>query len=137
MQNSFALKGKPSLNWDMRISTRTLDSSTLARIFNKRTDQSDLNARLEVVRFFIAAERYREAKQALQATIDDFPEEVDLLPQLAALTKRQAEQLLDEANDRAEAGQYQLARGILQGFPLQAVSRITKIPSRGCFARTR
>ena len=122
-----ALKGKPSLNWDMRISTRTLDSSTLARIFNKRTDQSDLNARLEVVRFFIAAERYREAKQALQATIDDFPEEVDLLPQLAALTKRQAEQLLDEANDRAEAGQYQLARGILQGFPLQAVSRITKI----------
>ena len=63
-----ALKGKPSLNWDMRISTRTLDSSTLARIFNKRTDQSDLNARLEVVRFFIAAERYREAKQALQAT---------------------------------------------------------------------
>ena len=122
-----ALKGKPSLNWDMRISTRTLDSSTLARIFKKRTDQSDLNARLEVVRFFIASERYREAKETLQATIDDFPEEVDLLSQLAALTKRQADQLLQEASDRADAGQYQLARGILQGFPLQEVSRITKI----------
>ncbi len=128
-----ALKGKPSLNWDMRISTRTLDSSTLARIFKKRTDQSDLNARLEVVRFFIAAERYREAKEALQTTIDDFPEEVDLLPQLAALTKRQAEQLLLEAKDRADAGQYQLARGILQGFPLQEVSRITKIQVEDAF----
>ena len=122
-----ALKGKPTLNWDMRISTRTLDSSTLNRIFKKRTDQLDLNARLEVVRFFIAAERYQEAKAALQSTIDDFPDEVELLPQLAALTKRQAEQLLSEAKDRADAGQYQLARSILEGFPLQEVSRITRI----------
>jgi len=122
-----ALKGKPTLNWDMRISTRTLDSSTLNRIFKKRTDQLDLNARLEVVRFFIAAERYQEAKAALQSTIDDFPDEVELLPQLAALTKRQAEQLLLEAKDRADAGQYQLARSILEGFPLQEVSRITRI----------
>ena len=122
-----ALKGKPSLNWDMRISTKTLDSATLTRIFKKRTDQSDLNSRLELVRFFIAAERYREAKEMLQATIEDFPQETDLLPQIAALTKRQAEQLLVEAEDRADAGQYGLARGILEGFPLQEVSRITKI----------
>ena len=122
-----ALKGNPTLSWDMRLATRAIDSETLNRIFRKRLDQTDLNARLEVVRFFIAAERYQEAKHALQQTIDDFPNETDLLPQLAAITKRQAEQLLGEAEDRADAGQYQLARGILEGFPQNDVSRITKI----------
>ncbi|MGI9470994.1 MAG: alpha/beta hydrolase [Rubripirellula sp.] len=122
-----ALKGKPTLSWDMRLSTRAMDSETLNRIFAKRMDQNDLSSRLEVVRFFIAAERYQEAKDALQGTIDDFPGETDLLPQLTALTKRQAEQLLGEAEDRAAAGQFQLARGILQEFPLDEVSRITKI----------
>ena len=122
-----ALKGKPTLSWDMRLSTRAMDTESLNRIFAKRLDQTDLNSRLEVVRFFIAAERYQEAKAALQGTIDDFPGETDLLPQLTALTKRQAEQLLGEAEDRAAAGQYKLALGILEGFPLNEVSRVTKL----------
>lgn len=122
-----ALKGKPALSWDMRVATSSIDSASLNRIFKRRMDPSDLNARLEVVRFFINAERYDDAKQALQETIDDFPDEVDLKPQVVALTEKQAEQLLDEAQTRAAAGQYQLARGILEGFPVGIVGRIKRL----------
>jgi predicted esterase len=123
-----ALKGRPNLVWDMRVATSSLDSESLKSIFRRRVNPNDLNARLEVVRFFIAAERYEDAKQALQQTIVDFPSDAaDLRPQLTALTERQGTQLLAEAETRAEAGQYELARGILSGFPLQAVGRITRI----------
>jgi predicted esterase len=122
-----AIKGQLNLNWDMRVATSSIDSSSLNTIFGRLMDPSSLDARLEVVRFFIAAERYAEAKQALQDTIEAFPEEADLRPQLAALTEKQAEQLLSEAETRAAAGQYELARGILDNFPLDAVGQITRI----------
>jgi pimeloyl-ACP methyl ester carboxylesterase len=122
-----ALKGKPTLSWDMRVATSSIDSATLNTIFKRRVDPKDLNARLEVVRFYIAAERYDDAKAALQQAVNDFPGEADLKPQLTALTERQATQLLAEAETRAAAGQYELAHGILNGFPLQEVGRITRL----------
>ena len=122
-----ALKGKPTLSWDMRVATSSIDSATLNSIFKRRMDPRDLNARLEVVRFYIAAERYDDAKAALKQAVIDFPNEADLKPQLTALTERQAAQLLEEAETRAAAGQYELARGILNGFPLQEVGRITRL----------
>ncbi len=66
-------------------------------------------------------------KTALKETIDAFPDEADLSAQMIALTERQAAQLLTEAEIRAEAGQYQLARGILSQFPTESVGRVTKI----------
>lgn len=122
-----ALKGKPTLSWDMRVATSSIDSATLNAIFSRRVPRNDLNARLEVVRFYIAAERYDDAKAALQRAVDDFPDEADLKPQLTALTERQGTQLLAEAETRAAAGQYELARGILNGFPLREVGRITRL----------
>jgi pimeloyl-ACP methyl ester carboxylesterase len=100
---------------------------SLNRIFRRQVNPANLNERLEVVRFYMAAERYGDAKQALQDTINAFPDQADLKPQLAALTEKQAEQLLSEAETRAAAGQYELARGILSGFPLDVVGRIKKI----------
>ena len=122
-----AVAGKPMLNWDMRIATSSLDSQTLDKVFRRRLDQTDLNARLEAVRFYSATKRYGDAKRMLQKIIDDFPNEDDLKPLVTSLTENQAEQLLEEAQTRAEAGQYQLARGILAGFPTQAVGRVTRI----------
>lgn len=122
-----ALKGKPTLSWDMRVATSSLSTADLNVIFRRRMDMDSLNDRLEVVRFYIAAERFDDARAALEETIKDFPDEQDLKPQLAALTERQGLQLLEEAELRVDAGQYQLARGILAGFPLDAVGRITRI----------
>ena len=130
-----ALKGKPTLSWDMRVATSSLDSATLETIFRRRVDRADLDARLEVVQFFIEAERYDDAKRALRETMDDFPDEADFGPQLIALTERQASQLLAEAETRAGAGQYQLAREILTGFPLQLVNRITKLQVQDALAK--
>jgi pimeloyl-ACP methyl ester carboxylesterase len=122
-----ALKGNPSLSWDMRIASRSLDSETLHKIFDRRLGQDDLDERLQAVRFFIAAERYGDAKLALQEIMDDFPAELELPAQLIALTELQAAQLLAEAEVRAVAGQYQLASKILNQFPVESVSRVTKI----------
>ncbi len=122
-----ALKGKPSLMWDMRVATSSIDSLTLKRIFEHKVARNDMDGRLQVVRFFISAQRYEDAWQLLSDVIDDFPEEVDLKPQLAALTEQQAEQLLTEAQLRAEVGQPQLARNMLNEFPRGAVSRVMRI----------
>jgi len=122
-----AADGHPSLIWDMRVSSKSIDSETLHKIFRRRLNQNDIDDRLKAVRFFIAAERYGDAKIALQETIDAFPEEAGLAAQLTALTERQAAQLLSEAELRAEAGQFQLARGILSKFPIESVGRVTKI----------
>ncbi len=130
-----ALKGNPSLTWDMRLASRSIDSATLQTIFRRRFDQADLSARLQAVRFFIAAERYGDAKAALEETIAAFPQEADLSAQLTALTERQASQLLGEAEVRAAAGQYELATAILSQFPVQSVDRVTKIQVQDALAK--
>jgi predicted esterase len=122
-----ALKGKPSLVWDMRVATSSLDSPTLKTILEHMVDDKDLDGRLRNVRFFISAERYDDAHQLLAEVIKDFPEEVDMQAQLAALTEQQAAQLLKEAETRAEAGQPRLARDMLNEFPLHAVGRLTRL----------
>lgn len=122
-----ALKGKPSLVWDMRVATRSLDSETLKSIFEHMFESDDLDGRLQVVRFFISAERYEVARDLLEQVIKDFPEEANMRPQLAALTEQQAAQLLKEAETRAEAGQTRLASDMLSEFPLNAVGRLTRL----------
>ena len=122
-----ALKGKPSFSWDMRVATSSIDSATLATIFDRRIDSLDLDARLEIVRFYINAERYDDAKAALKKTIRDFPTEKDLPPQLVAITEKQGDQLLEEAKSRFAAGQHVLAKNILESFPLNAVGRIKRL----------
>lgn len=121
-----ALKGKPSLLWDMRVSTASIDSQTLDRIFSRRIDPENLDGKLETVRFYKDTQRYDDAKRAL-ADIKNFPADVDREAMMIALTEQQAAQLLGEAKLRAEAGQYRLASGILSQFPLQDVGRITRI----------
>jgi predicted esterase len=123
-----ALNKKPAYIWDMRVATSSIDSATLNMIFKQRLDPNNLDDRLQVVQFFTETKRYAEAKQALQEAIKDFPAEAkNLAPVLTALTENQAEQLLDEANTRAAAGQYELARSILNGFPTESVGRIMRI----------
>ena len=116
-------QGQPTLLWDMRVSTRSLPSETLKMIFRTRIDPTDLNARMDEVRFFIASDRFADAKEVLIEIIKDFPAEKDLNKQLIGLTERQASQLLKEAESRASVGQYALAKSILDNFPTDDVGR--------------
>lgn len=128
-------KGQSNIRWDMRVATSSFTSDTLRTIFKDQRTSSDLGDRQDVLRFLIAAERIDLAKEVLLQTIRDFPEEENLRKQLVSLTTRQAEQLLQEARLRAASGQYQLSREILAGFPVQAVSRITRTEVQDELAR--
>ncbi|MEO1617452.1 MAG: alpha/beta hydrolase, partial [Planctomycetota bacterium] len=118
-----ALKSRPAYQWDMRVATRSIPKETLQRVFRGRVDQTDLNARLDVVRFFIDAERYRAAEEELVRAMRAFPELKDMKAQLVGIIQRQAAQLLDEAERRADAGQPEYAKRVYQNFPMNAVGR--------------
>ena len=120
-----ALKSTPSYVWDMRIATDSIPAAQLQSIFSKRIDQTNYEKRLEVVRFYIDCQRLGEARSELERTIRDFPNEPRLVTQLQALVQRQGTQLLEEAKIRRDAGQYELATGILKNFPLAEVARVT------------
>lgn len=122
-----ALNGKTALLWDMRVATSSIDSETLSMIFQNRVAQDDINARLELVRFFKDTGRFGEAQEALRKTIDDFPNEKELGPLLISLAARQGAQLIEEAKHRLEVGQRSLARSILERFPLDQIGRVQRI----------
>ena len=121
------LKADRSIRLDMRVATNTIDTPALLRIFRKRLDQNDPDQRLETVRFFIEAERYGDARRELQDILDKFPEQAELRTQLTALVERQAIQLIEQAKLRRQSGQPQLAKTILEKFPLARVGRVTRL----------
>ncbi len=125
--NLEALRGTPNYQWRSRVATSAIPADQLQAFFKRRIDQQDYNKRLEVVRFYIEAERFGEARLELEAMVSDFPEEPRLATQLRVLAQRQGSQLLEEAKLRGAAGQYRLATEILKNFPLGEVARTTAI----------
>lgn len=121
------LKADKSIRLDMRLATESIDTASLMRIFRKRLNQDSPSERLEMVRFFIEAERYGDARRELQAILAKFPSEIELKPQLTALVEQQALQLIEQAQVRRKSGQPKLAQTILEKFPLNRVGRETKL----------
>lgn len=122
-----ALRGNPTYQWSSRIATSSIPADQLKNLFTRRVEQLDYNKRLEIVRFYIEAERFGEARAELESMVNDFPDEPRLSTQLRVLVQRQGTQLLAEAKLRRDAGQYKLALDILENFPLGDVARVTAI----------
>ncbi len=122
-----SLKGEAAYLWDMRLATSSIDSPTLKAIFRRRMDWTNLDERLEAVRFFIEAERFGDAVDILRETINEFPAATHMNAQVVKLVERQATQLLDEAKLRYESGQTELALRVLDNFPSDQVGRITRL----------
>lgn len=122
-----ALKGRPSYQWKMSVATRAIRPEVLQKIFRRRLDQTDLDQRLVVVRFFIEANRFRAAEEELARIIRDFPQEAAMKRQLTSIVQQQATQLIDEAKRRAAVGQVEYARSVYNRFPLGAVGQTTRI----------
>jgi len=121
------LKSDQSIQLDMRVATSSLDTPTLQRVFDKQFDPNDPDARLEVVRFYMATERFGDAHRELQSILNRFPQQEELRPQLTALVELQAMQLIEQAQLRRESGQPRLAETILNVFPLGRVGRVTRL----------
>lgn len=121
------LRADPGIKWDMRIATSSLSDATLNRIFQKRLDQNNFDERIEVVQFFVEANRFAAAHAALIKVIKDFPGERELAELLISFTESQFSQLIDEAKFRALAGQPRFAESVLEKIPLAKVGRVTRL----------
>lgn len=125
------LQAKYSYSWDARVSTGTIPSDTLQRVLYKATPRENLDKRLDVVNFYIEAERFADARRELSGVIRDFPAAADLPDRFQALTQREAQGILSEAMMRRSAGQHQLAMSMLENFiSVQGIARVTRLEAQ-------
>src|SRR5688572_2276471 len=118
-----ALMGSPRpIVWDMRIATSSIPRETLERILSTAVKPDDLEGRLQIVRLYSTSERYRDAGAELEKIVKDFPEREDLQQFTRQLRQLGARLILKEIQLRGEAGQHELARGLLTQFPTEGVS---------------
>ncbi len=75
-----------------------------------------------MVRFYLQAERYSDARAELAAIIERFPEMQELSAQAHELKQMAARRVLQEIQLRQAAGQHQLVATLLQNFPLENVA---------------
>lgn len=108
--------------WDQRIATSSIPRETLSMILHEAATQGDLESRLQVVRLYLQAERYVDARQELEQVLIDFPEAEDLAADTRQLRQLGARSILKEIELRRDAGQFPLVRRLLETFPSDAVA---------------
>ncbi len=108
--------------WDQRIATSSIPRDTLDSVLRKVIDPKNVEQRLKLVRFFLQAERYTEARRELEAIAVDFPDVKDQLkPMLTRLVQLGARRLLAEVKFRRQGGQHLLVQKLLKEFPIENV----------------
>ncbi len=112
--------------WDMRIATSSIPSSVLKEILQKQIDPANVDHQKKTARFYLQAERFTEARQALEAVLAAAPDNAELRaqldPSIRALRQMGAQRLLRELQFRREAGQHRLVSGRLEAFPSEDVA---------------
>ncbi len=116
------LQAKQSYVWDMRIATSSIPRDILSSVLMRQIDAEDADERLRIVRLYIQAERYEDAKRELEQVIEDFPDLADLQKQVVAFQQMSARRLIREIELRRSAGQHELAYNMLDQFPDQGVA---------------
>ena len=102
---------------DMRIATSSIPRDVLRRVIDQYLDRTSADDRLRVVRLFLQAERYEDARAELDEVLRDFPDLANLAAQRKDLAALSANRILDEILLRGAAGQDRLAIDLLEGFP--------------------
>ena len=110
------LTERPNL-LDMRIATSSIPREVLKQVIDQHLDRTNPDDRLRVVRLFLQAERYDDAKQELDEVLRDFPDLSELAQQRKDLASLAAAKLLDEVLVRGRVGQDRLALDLLEQFP--------------------
>lgn len=119
------IRGKNGYVSDMRIKTTSIPRETLSKILAHYIDQDDPDERLRVVRLYIQAERFRDARLELQRVIDQFPELDDLKGQIDVLGQAMARRLIEEIQLRRDSGQYSLVSAMIETFPTDGIANET------------
>ncbi len=122
------LAGERSVVWDMRIAPNTVPPDKLRVIILNHIDQNNPQAWLDAVSVYWQAKRFREARDLLQTAIKKFPElEASKSKQLASLDEQNADLMFREVKTRFNAGQYKLAKSLLDGFDRKRISVATEV----------
>ncbi len=112
--------------WDMRIATSSIPRDVLHKILMKQIDVNDIEHRKKIARFYLQSEHYTEAREALEAILEAFPDRADIEQQLApsirSLRQLGVQRLLSELELRRKAGQHQLVFQKLEKFPSEEVA---------------
>ncbi|MEM9657418.1 MAG: PLP-dependent transferase, partial [Planctomycetota bacterium] len=119
-----ALRGSDprEVMWDMRMATSSIPRETLAKILAKKVARDDPEARLQVVRFYIQAERFHDARRELEQIVRDFPDKANLKNEVSQLRQMGARRVLQEIELRSDAGQHRLVGYLLKNFPAEDVA---------------
>jgi len=117
------LLGQPkSIVWDMRLATSSIPRETLAKILAKAVSKDDPQDWLQIVRFYLQAERYRDARRELESIIARFPGQKGLEDEVLQLRQMGARRILKEIELRRNAGQHELVSTLLANFPAEEVA---------------
>ncbi len=111
-----------SVVWDQRLATSSIPRETLAKILAKAVSKDDPQSWLQIVRFYLQSERYRDARRELESIIERYPEMEELQAEVSQLRQMGARRILKEIQLRREAGQHELAGVLLANFPAEEVA---------------
>ena len=117
------LRGQPrQIVWDMRLATSSIPKDVLAEILANAVSKDNPDDWLQIVRFYLQAERYRDARRELEQIIRRFPAKKDLQDMVRELRQLGARRILKEIELRREAGQHKLVDRLLENFPADEVA---------------
>jgi pimeloyl-ACP methyl ester carboxylesterase len=110
----------------MRIATSSIPREELHKILLKQINPKTPEDYKKIARFYLQAERYENAQQALDAMLAAFPDQPDLKeqlkPSMRSIAQLSAQQLLNELKLRRGAGQHKLVSEKLKAFSPNDVS---------------
>ncbi len=132
------LSGGPRpIAWDMRIATSSIPRDVLSKVLSAAMKPDDIEGRLQLVRLYLASERYRDAGIELEKILKDFPQRQDLQQDIKQLRQFGAKLILSEIQLRAERGSTNSRAICCRSFPRKAspAKRCNKCAS--CWISTR
>lgn len=125
-----AIQGINNFIWTMYIATSSIPREQLSRILYRALDPKNPDQRLRIVRLYLQAERFQDARIELEQLLKDFPDLAELQQQVKVLRQLAAQRLLKEIQLRREAGQHALALMMLKQFPAEGVAGETLLEVR-------
>ena len=85
-----------SVLMDMRVATSSIPRDVLQRVIDQHIDRTNSDHRLRVVRLYLQAERYDDARKELDDVLQDFPNLANLAAERKSLAELAASKMLDE-----------------------------------------
>ncbi|MFO1066887.1 MAG: alpha/beta hydrolase-fold protein, partial [Pirellulales bacterium] len=117
----------PEIAWDMRIATSTLPPVRLKEILHHELDMNKASEWMKIVRFYIQAGRYKEARDELTEAISRFPELAEYQNLIEQQNLEIANQLFREIELRRRSGQHQFASTWLQKIDMKTLPVETQL----------